>query len=280
MPEGPEVSRIAEALHRRLSGKYLLGGALLPHCRYFPDGGFKNMELLKKGLFLESISAKGKKVVFKFLTQTRSQIFMISALGMEGHWLFKPLNHTALYMKFGNKTNRLNTLTDILFYDDSCKFGIINICTSESELKLVFKAVGPDLLHDNVTFEQYYGVLKQSSLQNKEIAIFLLEQKFFSGIGNYIRSEMLYLAKMSPFRVIGTLSDGEIRLLYDVALFVLREAYSKNGLTFATYLDPDEGKGTYETYVYKRKYDHAGNPVLKTKMKDKRTVHWVQEVQR
>ena len=43
-----------------------------------------------------------------------------------------------------------------------------------------------------------------------------MDQKVAAGCGNYIRSECLYISKISPFRKIEDLKDNEIKRIWDV----------------------------------------------------------------
>ena len=93
----------------------------------------------------------------------------------------------------------------------------------------------------------------------------LLDQYPFAGIGNYIRAEALYLAKIHPFATCGSLSKGEIELLYRSIQRVMREYYeqqSQKGLLYEGF------------YVYQQKETKKGEKVERTEWKG-RSVWWV-----
>jgi formamidopyrimidine-DNA glycosylase len=144
----------------------------------------------------------------------------------------------------------------------------------------VLKAVGPDLLSENVSFEIYNEVISQKRIKNKQICSFLLEQKYFSGIGNWVRAEVLYKCRIAPFRTLESLSEDNKKSLHSVSIQILNEAYSKKGLTISNYIDPEGEFGTYNVKIYMKEKDPEGNEIIRSVFSDKRTMHWVPEVQK
>merc|ERR1711988_1253049 len=94
---------------------------------------------------------------------------------------------------------------------------------------------GPDPLVDHEKFcEHVKSNLKQSAF-NDQICSVLLNQKYFNGIGNYLRAEILYAANISPFMMHqDVLADAEesYRLLhfcYQLPCEVLSQELNKYG---------------------------------------------------
>ena len=106
-----------------------------------------------------------------------------------------------------------------------------------------------------------------------------MKQKYTSGIGNYLKAEVLYRAKMNPTKKLHELSDNEIKTLYDSIMFQLILSYQHHGLTIKSYWDPEGRPGTCPRQVYGKPKDLLGNPVEKFKDSKERTVHWVPSVQ-
>ena len=249
--------------------------------RYKKHNGFKGCNFLKHGTVLKSVSARAKKIVFEFIDISGKPVYMISFLGMEGKWLKKKGKYSDLVFSFGVK-NAENVFipTDIVFYDDMRKFGTFEVFTNPSEFNRVFKNIGPDLLNEVVLLDRYIEVIKNPKLNSKEVSWFLLQQKYFSGIGNYLKSDVLYMAKIAPSRIIGTLSYNEIKTLHFYSLNLIKESYKLGGLTFSTYVNIDGDKGKYETRVYNKNMDILGNYILKEKFTDKRYTYWVPSIQK
>ena len=283
MPEGPEVLGTQKSLKLHLQSKYLIDLCIYSTSRH-ASKGIEGMQYLKRGLYLQDILVKGKRIIFDLVNiYTNQHIFLLSFLGMEGHWVKEKTKHTSISICFGDidLNSRLFSPKNVktFYFDDSRHFGFIKIFPDQKELDNALKNVGPDLLNEEVSYDTYYATIKKPILTNKQICWFLLEQKYFSGIGNYLKSEILYSSRIAPYRIIGTLTDQEIYNLYCFSLNIIREAADKNGLTIATYIDPDGVKGTFETKVYNKKIDPYGYNVTKETFTDKRMTHWVPGVQ-
>jgi formamidopyrimidine-DNA glycosylase len=142
------------------------------------------------------------------------------------------------------------------------------------------KSVGPDLLSEEISFPEYKNIITQKRISKKEICKFLLDQKYFSGIGNWILSEIMYECGIAPSRTLGSLSEKDILNLYTVSVKILKDAYAVNGLTITNYINPDGELGTYNVKVYMKDVDPEGNEIVRSTFSDKRTVHWVPSKQK
>lgn len=261
MPEGPEVHCLSESLNELYSGQILHAIEINEKSRYFKEGfpGFPKMEF---PITLLSVSAYGKKLIFEFPNG-----YLVSSLGLEGHWLTFPRNNTGLILKFDKP----------LYYDDSRHFGRCTFCQTQAELKQLFKDTGPDWLSEQISYSYFMCVIQKHP--RMKLCDFLLEQKYFSGIGNYLKAEILYEAKLSPHRELGTLKD-ETQILYSAIKSVIHEAYTAGGTSVYTWTDPLGRKGTFSLRVYSKKTDPNGHKVLaETITKKSRTTYWVPQVQ-
>ena len=269
MPEAVEVHFVSEVLNNHLKGKRLVDGNIYFHSRYYKYQKFDGMEKLTPGLKLTQVFPRGKKIIFQF----ENEIYMVSTLLMEGNWSFQINEKTAISLTFADQNDQLETA----YYRDTRKFGSLAVYLGQQELLVALKDVGPDLLHDQISFDQYCQVIKKKSLVNKPIQDFLLDQSRFSGIGNYLKSEILYLSRLHPDRKLGSLSDLDLTNLYKSILYILSKAFQARGLSFGSYIDPDGNKGTYQPLVYMKEQDPEGNLVVRTKTN--RTTHWVPTIQ-
>ena len=102
----------------------------------------------------------------------------------------------------------------------------------------------------------------------------LSDQKLLvSGIGNYLKSEILYESKIAPIREITNISKAEWKLLY------------KNARKISTKMTKALAYKNIEVYessmhVYMKKQDSLGHKVETYSNKNGRTVHWVPDVQK
>jgi DNA-formamidopyrimidine glycosylase len=287
MPEGAEVRRVADALHDRISGKWIRDIKINEKSRYFKTGGIEGMYKLSFPLFISCINSKGKKIVFECLYYSESKkhkIFLISSLAMTGRWQYHEDKHSGIELILSSNPNIKKSCNSVVessaFFDDQRHFGSLHICFSEAEVKEVLGAVGPDLLSEDISFDYYNTVISNKRLESKQICGFLLEQKYFSGVGNWVRAEVLYEACISPHRTLCSLTEDEKYLVYYYSIKILREAYEVRGLTISNYIDPEGELGTYEVKVYGQDKDPFGNTVVREVLNDKRTIHWVPQVQK
>ncbi len=73
--------------------------------------------------------------------------------------------------------------------------------------------LGPDPLGDDFSRDDFAGVLAEHP--RTQIKGLLREQGVFAGIGNAYSDEILQAARLSPFKLAGSLSDAEITALFD-----------------------------------------------------------------
>ena len=283
MPEGPECARIADTLNYYLQNKYLMGGTFYPQVnldgsdsKKFGTNLIPVMCHLKHGSKVIRIYAQAKRVIFE-LEINNQRYYIASFLAMTGHWLRYIPKSTIMELKFCDtnpKLTRLNIVTERIYYEDIRKFGFFQIHLTAQSLEKVFKKIGPDLLHTEVTLQQYYQVIRTPKLFQLTIDAFLLEQEYFSGIGNYLKSEILYQCRIAPMRTLGSLTDTDIVNLLTNSSHLIRYAYQCNGLTIGDYIDPNGNKGVYKPLVYSQPQDPEGRPVHTTNSGE-RTTHWV-----
>jgi endonuclease VIII len=103
-----------------------------------------------------------------------------------------------------------------------------------------------------------------------KIGQFLIEQKYFSGVGNYVRSEVLYEAKISPFRHIKDLTQLEKKDIFKHLNKVLHKAYQ-------LLLKKQQH---YPLKVYRQKITPKGEKVISERLEKNRNIYYVPEVQK
>ena len=264
------------------------------------------------------IICRGKQIFFFF----ENGLSFNSTLGLEGHWYYfksnrnerGPLdnylsnpNYKKFALHFGTQVvinNITFEITDTeIWYDDKRPFGNFRIWTwNDSFAKM--KKIGTDLLatttpildiHPSVrqllpsiffeiaTLQSYANALRMPRRSNMLLCVFMMDhQEYFSSIGNYLKAEIFYKARVHPNRTLGSLNDQEIVNLFYSCLNVISEAYLCGGLTHGSFLDPDGMTGTFVKLVYKREglLDQNGFLIKRIKTKDKRSTYLVEEIQR
>ena len=115
----------------------------------------------------------------------------------------------------------------------------------------------------------------------KTVVEALMDQSVVSGVGNYVKAEALYLAKISPHRLVSSLTNAELCDLNAATRSVLVNSFESGGATLKSYQDfyGEAGDATQRFAVYGRKSDPAGREIIKEQTKDGRTTHWVPGIQ-
>jgi len=83
--------------------------------------------------------------------------------------------------------------------------------------------LGPDLLAPDADLDEALRRLRDPARASWAIAEALLDQRALAGIGNEVKSEVLWQASCSPWTPVSTLDDGLVRHLVELGRDVLRE---------------------------------------------------------
>jgi len=266
MPEGPECRRYTESLARRISGRKLLGVEVLSG-RFLKKAPTGHKELLRE-LPLEIIGAGVHgKFIYWIL---KDEWFVYSTLGMSGAWNAEASDYARI--KF--------VLSDgAVYYNDQRNFGTIKFIRGKYQLLQKLKSLGPDMLATDVSDELFIQRLRK---KNKwAIVKALMDQSVIAGVGNYIKADSLWLARLNPYHRVDSLDDAQLANLNRAIKQVMRESFQSGGATIKTYKNFDGSEGEYNRkfLVYNQKIDPDGNEVIKEQTEDGRTTHWVPKVQ-
>lgn len=264
-PEGPEVRTVVDKIRPHIVNKSL--NAVV----FGPRAEGVNLNILRLPANVLIVRSYGKKI----LIHLSSNQTIICSLGMTGKFKYSdPGPHTHFRFDFPDLC---------LYFDDTRYMGSI-IFSENAQVPNYFSEVGPDILdaaiNSPITPEVWKERYKAKKWQNKQMCQVLLEQSIFSGIGNYLKSEILYYSGISPFRVVHTLIDEEWEKLRTVAHQILLLSYSHGGFTIESFISPDGSRGSYPAAVYGRSFDNLGNVVTKVSTKDQRSTYWVNAVQK
>ena len=269
MPEGPEVKTITNDLNNMLKNAVLekieiTGGR-------YKDGIDKYDDFIKlnnQERKIKNINCKGKFIWFQF----DSNWSLWCTLGMSGGFTLEHSKHCDL---------KFNTNKGNVWFRDQRHFGTIKFCDNNKELLKKLSSLGPDILSDdNFDSKKFLEIIKK--YPDKTLPKILMDQSKISGIGNYLKSEILYYAKISPLRKIKDISDEELDYVFKFSKEISLKSYKSGGATIRNYSDINniDGKFVFEFKVYNRKLDDNMYTVIKTKTDDGRTTHWVPEIQK
>jgi formamidopyrimidine-DNA glycosylase len=247
MPELPEVETIVNELNREIRGKKIQKIKInLPK---IVRGDVKKAE----ELVIQNVRRRAKLIIVELSGSYNLAIH----LKLTGQLFFIPAGE--LETKTGERENKFTHVIfefidgSKLLFNDLRQFGYVKILTTtdlENELKK--ENYGPEPLEREFTV----GYLKElfSRRKKSQIKTLLLDQKAIAGIGNIYSDEVLFLARISPKRRVGEITDEETRKLYKAIKKVLKEALKYQGTSINMYRKTTGEKGAYENHlrVYQR----------------------------
>ncbi|CAK7995062.1 Formamidopyrimidine-DNA glycosylase [uncultured virus] len=273
MPEGPEVALFAKHLDAHVAGRALTNLSISEKSRYHQNGLSDHDVLLSMlPLNILKVRSAGKKIIFEL----EKDISFVSSLGLEGKWTFDDtIKHGDLWLTIMDEFDRSKQC----YFCDSRHFGEFSIHLTPESLQDRLVNVGPDLLFDEVTSAMWLKVVRSPRIKDYQICDFLLKQEYFSGVGNYIRAEALYRAKVRPDARLFELSDQIHQSILRAVTDVLKESYAAQGASLHTFHNFDGTKGAFQVVVYNHKVDPSGHPVLASIFEDGRNIYWVPKVQ-
>jgi formamidopyrimidine-DNA glycosylase len=283
MPEGPEVKNITNCLNSILIGRKLLTLNWDENSKYSPTGP-DQIDKIRAYLpaQIERVFCKGKQIFFQLISiKHQNRFYFNSGLGMAGSWIFEKGTHSNLWLEFGNFVGNddlhLLIVEFKLYFDDKRHFGNFSVLWGEESLNKRLSEIGPDLLSGDVTFPVWDQIIKKHS--KLCLVSLLMNQAYMSGIGNYLKAEILYRARLKPDRKVISLTDEENVRLWKISVETINDSYQSNGLTIKDYRDPLGRKGSFKILIYNQTHDPEGNIVITSKFSDGRTTHWVPTIQ-
>ncbi|HSP32530.1 MAG TPA: endonuclease VIII, partial [Halomonas sp.] len=91
--------------------------------------------------------------------------------------------------------------------------------------------LGPDFLSHEVTPAQVQQRLNLKQFQRRSLGALLLDQGLVAGLGNYLRSEILFFTQLHPQQRPVDLSDAQLQHLAECMVVITQQAYHLAGVT-------------------------------------------------
>jgi len=237
MPELPEVETVRRVLAARLTNSTIERVHIFEPVSVKEPSVVKFLEIIP-GCNIKKINRKGKYLVFLLSHDFR----LVAHLGMTG---------TLIYCdnkwKYNINTNHLRVVFDFdsskyLLFVDPRKFGGLWLVKEEENFERLDR-LGPDWW-DEVTLKMFKE--KAEKRKNSRLKALLLDQGFFSGLGNIYTDESLYRACLSPLREVGDLTPYELQNLYLTIKEILQEGMACGGTSTQNYLNANGEPGQFQ----------------------------------
>jgi endonuclease VIII len=222
--EGDTIHRIARRLEKALGGR-VIEVAEAPSVR--SPVGRRAGEL--RGRTLEEVAARGKHLLATF----SGGLGLHSHLGIDGRWSVRvgpsaPRGQPWIRLRSG----------DVV----AAQFGgklleIESVARIRNEPSLL--RLGPDPLAEG--FDAEAAATRLLALEpSREVGEALLDQRVIAGIGNAIRAEALFRARISPWRRLGDFDRAEAVAVVTHAREVMESAYASGRRPRSVYRRPRE----------------------------------------
>ena len=216
MPEGPEIRLAADRIAKVLVGEAIVETALtLPPLRKFEER--------LTGSTVTAIDTRGKAM----LTRFSNGLTLYSHNQLYGRW------YTARRNKLPNTKRQLRVALftrshAALLYSASD----IEVLTESGVAAHAFlNRVGPDILDPSLTVEGISERLTDPRFRNRALGSLFLQQEFLAGNGNYLRSEILWAAEVSPRLKPANLDAAAIDRISSQTLAIAHRSYRNRGIT-------------------------------------------------
>ena len=255
MPELPEVEIVRQSLEKNIKQKKVKKVIVKNrHLRFKIPQKFKKFLEGKK---IVNIKRFSKYLIFHLSNNS----YCLLHLGMSGTIHIVRNNKKNLitnasfysYQFLPKKHNHVEIIFKDLkiIYNDPRRFGFFEILNDKYLLKKRFKKLGPEPFQSKFDLNYISTSFKGKT---KNIKNFLLDQNFVSGIGNIYASEILFLSKINPNKIAGSIKKDDIKKIIINSRNVLAKAIKSGGSSIRDFKNTEGKSGSFqkEFKVYER----------------------------
>jgi DNA-formamidopyrimidine glycosylase len=261
MTEGPEATYLANYISKRFLKKKLRNIKILAG-RYKTHGPPHGLNAFLKSLpaRLVEVIKKGK-VLFLIFDNGWT---LIAKMGMVG-WMYAegdtPFRKSDAHVIFEFEGG------DLIF-SDFRNFGTLNFTKNPAEVVEEIEHIAPDILE--TSFAEIEKRIPNQKESDRIEDVLMDQTGLFSGVGNIIKSEALYAARISPKRHLSQLTKANLQ-----AIFMAAKSYSRRVLRIldTAKVHSDEYQALQK--VYQRTEDPQGRRITSYKSASGRTTFYV-----
>ena len=216
MPEGPEIRKAADKLEKAIAHQ--------PTTDVF--FAFEHLQPYQDqltGQAVTHISSYGKALVTHF----EGGLCVYSHNQLYGKWMVRNAYNypsTNRQLRFAIHTERKSAL----LYSASD----IEVLPAVAVLEHPFiQRLGPDILDATVTPAEILEWVQSKVFYRRRFTTLLLDQSFLCGVGNYLRSEILFVSRLHPTHRPTDYDRDQLARFADAALAVPQQSYRHGGIT-------------------------------------------------
>ncbi len=243
MPEGPSIKNMGDRLRTALEGRTISG----VRSRY-KKAKLENWLPLIEGQTVQAVRTHGKNL-FIDLSNGYS---IYSHMLMWGSWhIFAPGQAWDKAEKLARLVLETPDTVAVLFNAPVCE-----LIAPGQLVEHKTSRMGPDLLAPAFEAEPVWERLHLPENRERELGEAVMDQFIVAGIGNILKSEILFQAGLHPQRPAGTLTRTEFKTLIRYSLELIKRSYELGGFNQAflpAELLPEVIHGNNLGYVYRRR---------------------------
>src|SRR6056297_261515 len=215
MPEGPEMYRAARKINDEIGGRFMTEV-------WFAFDGLKRWQDVLTGKKFDRAETLGKALLLKFsrgtTIYTHNQLY--------GKWMFaspdrRPDTNRQLRLALSS-TDR-----SALLYSAS-EIDVLE--ADELDDHSFISRAGLDILSSGAKPDKIVDWMRRDEFRRRRLGHLLLDQSFLAGVGNYLRSEILFGAGLPQDRRIADLGDEALERLAETAHTLMWRATDTGGI--------------------------------------------------
>jgi len=216
MPEGPEIRKAADRIEQAIAQQLITDV-------FFAFDHLQPYAQKLTGQTVTHIATYGKALVTHF----DNDLCVYSHNQLYGKWMVRRAYNypdTNRQLRFAIHTDRKSAL----LYSASD----IEVLAAEAVSEHPFiQGLGLDVLDPTITPEQVLEWVQSKAFYRRQFKTLLLDQGFLCGVGNYLRSEILFASRLHPTYRPTDCDRDQLARFADVALAVPQQSYHHNGIT-------------------------------------------------
>jgi endonuclease-8 len=216
MPEGPEIRRAADQLARVLVGR-------VAEQVWFATPALRRYGARLSGQRILAVAPRGKALLTSFAAgstvYTHNQLY--------GRW--SVVKRDALPDTARSLRLAIHTATHSALLYSATDIEVLP--TASVDQQPYIAKLGVELLAPTTQVADALAAVNSARYARRSLAGLLLDQAFLAGIGNYLRSEILYVARLRPEQRLQDLDEAARHRLATAALELTRQSYRTRGIT-------------------------------------------------
>lgn len=214
MPEGPEVRRQADSLAKVLCDQPV-------ETAWFAFEWLKVFEPMLSGQVVRAVDTRGKAFLVRF-----DGLAMYCHHQLYGRWMIR--RRGSLPSTRRSLRAALHTATHSALLYSASDIEVLD--AAGERVHPYLSRLGPDLL-GGIDADGVAERLLLPAFRRRQLATLYLDQGFLAGVGNYLRSEILFVARAHPGLRPIDLDEAALTRLARASVDVTQQAYVEKGVT-------------------------------------------------